>query len=121
MTVLFNVFTYTVADSRGFVLETIETYLNIIPKDELATTFDKVCGMLKQAMDEEAGQTSQQQQQQSKTDIPSTSITMMDLIVAMAKYVPESSHNALFSIFVATVSLVKNPLMQKGHIELFQD
>lgn len=113
LTVLFNVFTYTVADSRGFVLETIETYLNIIPKDELATTFDKVCGMLKQAMDEEAGQTSQQQQQQSKTDIPSTSITMMDLIVAMAKYVPESSHNALFSIFVATVSLVKNPLMQK--------
>ena len=90
LTVLFNVFTYTVADSRGFVLETIETYLNIIPKDELATTFDKVCGMLKQAMDEEAGQTSQQQQQQSKTDIPSTSITMMDLIVAMAKYVPES-------------------------------
>ena len=55
--------------------------------------------MLKQAMDEEAGQT-QQQQQQSKTDIPSTSITMMDLIVAMAKYVPESSHNALFSILL---------------------
>ncbi len=48
----------------------------------------------------EAGQTSQQQQQQSKTDIPSTSITMMDLIVAMAKYVPESSHNHLLLLFL---------------------
>ncbi|EMG47366.1 RRP12 Ribosomal RNA-processing protein 12 [Candida maltosa Xu316] len=111
LTVLFNVFSYTMADSRGFVLETIETYLTVVPKDELAATFDKVCGLLKQAMDEEAGEAPQQQQ--SKTDVPKTSITMMDLIVSMAKYVPESSHNALFSIFATTVTLANNPLMQK--------
>ncbi|RCK65716.1 Ribosomal RNA-processing protein 12 [Candida viswanathii] len=109
LTVLFNVFTYTMADSRGFVLETIEIYLNIVPKDELAATFDKVCGLLKQAMDDEGTDVPQQ----SKTEVPKTSITMMDLIVAMAKYVPESSHNALFSIFATTVSLANNPLMQK--------
>lgn len=115
LTVLFNVFTYTMADSRGFVLETIETYLNIVPKEELASTFDKVCGLLKQAMDEEANDTAApvQQQQQNKNEVPKTSITMMDLIVAMAKYVPESSHNALFSIFATTVNLANNPLMQK--------
>ena len=116
LTVLFNVFTYTMADSRGFVLETIETYLNIVPKEELASTFDKVCGLLKQAMDEEANDTAApvQQQQQNKNEVPKTSITMMDLIVAMAKYVPESSHNALFSIFATTVNLANNPLMQKS-------
>ncbi|CAI5760206.1 unnamed protein product [Candida verbasci] len=108
LTVLFNIFTYTMPESRGFVLETIETYLQIIPKDELANTFDKVCEMLKNAMDEEKSKP----QQANKDATPDQSVTMMDLIVAMAKYVPESSHNALFSIFSTTVSL-DNALLQK--------
>lgn len=62
LTVLFNVFTYTMPESRGFVLETIEAYLQIIPSQELAATFDKVCAMLKNALDEEA--------QNAKTTIP---------------------------------------------------
>ncbi|KAI5950128.1 RRP12 [Candida jiufengensis] len=105
LTVLFNVFTYTMPESRGFVLETIEAYLKIISPQELASTFDKVCGMLKTALDEET--------QTTKKSQPDTSITMMDLIVAMAKYVPDSSHNALFSIFALTISLETKPLLQK--------
>lgn len=106
LSVLFNVFSSTSTDSRNFVLETIDAYLQVISKDDLENTFNKVCGLLKNAMDEEAKQTGK------KTD-NSLSITMMDLIVAMAKYVPESSHNALFSIFTMTVSLKDNNLMQK--------
>ncbi|KAI5955976.1 RRP12 [Candida theae] len=107
LTVLFNVFTYTMPESRGFVLETVEAYLQIVPPQELAATFDKVCGMLKNALDEEA------QSSKNIDSRPDTSVTMMDLIVAMAKYVPETSHNALFSIFVTTVSLESKPLLQK--------
>ncbi|CCG25154.1 Rrp12 protein [Candida orthopsilosis Co 90-125] len=107
LTVLFNVFTYTMPESRGFVLETIEAYLQIVPSQELAATFDKVCAMLKSALDEEA------QNAKNNDSRPDTSVTMMDLIVAMAKYVPEASHNALFSVFVTTVSLESKPLLQK--------
>lgn len=106
LSVLFNVFSSTSTDSRNFVLETIDAYLQVISKEDLENTFNKVCGLLKNAMDEESTQTSK------KTD-NSLSITMMDLIVSMAKYVPESCHNALFSIFTMTVSLKDNNLMQK--------
>lgn len=109
LSVLFNVFSSTLPDSRGFVLETIDTYLQIIPKSDLETTFDKVCGLLKKAMDDEAEET----EKPAKNAPPQLSVTMMDLVVAMAKYVPESSYNALFSIFSSTVMLQKSALMQK--------
>ncbi|RLV92488.1 Ribosomal RNA-processing protein 12 [Spathaspora sp. JA1] len=108
LSVLFNVFSSTSPESRGFVLETIEVYLQIAPKDELANTFDKVCGLFKNAMDEEKPETKAKPQTQAKL-----SITMMDLIVAMAKHVPATSHNALFAIFSSTVGLKDNALMQK--------
>ncbi|CAK7897805.1 ribosomal RNA-processing protein 12 [[Candida] anglica] len=110
LSVLFNVFSSTVPGSRGFVLETIDAYLQVIPKTDLENTFNKVCGLLKNAMDEEAKQTTQAA---PKSDSVKLSATMMDLIVAMAKYVPETSHNALFSIFSATVALPKDALLQK--------
>ncbi|KAK6458428.1 pre-rRNA processing protein [Scheffersomyces xylosifermentans] len=110
LSVLFNVFSSTVPDSRGFVLETIDTYLQIVPKDNLEETFNKVCGLLKNAMDEES---SQAPVQKKKGDTSKLSLTMMDLIVAMSKYVPETSHNALFTIFSSTVSAQNDALMQK--------
>lgn len=111
LSVLFNVFSSTSPESRGFVLETIDVYLQVIPKDDLEATFNKVCGMLKQAMDDEVSNPAPKLA--NKGQAPKLSATMMDLIVAMAKYVPESLHNALFTIFSGTVSLKDDPLMQK--------
>lgn len=108
LSVLFNVFSSTMPDSRGYVLETIDTYLQIIPHADLEVTFNKVCGLLKKAMDDEVGK-----KEPKKNEAPRLSVTMMDLVVAMAKYVPESSYNALFSIFSTTVAMENNALMQK--------
>ncbi|CAK9441954.1 uncharacterized protein LODBEIA_P57800 [Lodderomyces beijingensis] len=108
LTVLFNIFSYTLPESRGFVLETIEVFLKIVPTAELATTFDKVCGMLKNAMDNDSTT-----KVKGGDPTPDASVTMMDLVVVMAKYLPESSHNALFSIFALTVVLEDKPLLQK--------
>ncbi|KAI3404779.2 RRP12 [Candida oxycetoniae] len=118
LTVLFNVFSYTMPESRGFVLEAIEAYLQILPVPEIASTFDKVCGMLKTALDEEEEKKKKEssgalKKAASADSTPDTSVTMMDLIVAMAKYLPDTSHNALFSIFAITVSLESKPLLQK--------
>ena len=111
LSVLFNIFTSTIPESRGFILDTVDTYLQVIPKADLESTFNKVCGLLKNSMDEEVN--AAPATNQSKSEAPKLSSTMMDLIVAMAKYVPESSHNALFSIFSSTVALENNVLMQK--------
>lgn len=109
LSVLFNVFSSTMPESRGFVLETIDTYLQIIPDSDLEITFNKVCGLLKKAMDDEAGE----KQPTKKDQPPKLSVTMMDLVVAMAKYVPSSSYNALLLIFSSTVNLQNDALMQK--------
>ncbi|GEQ69724.1 hypothetical protein JCM33374_g3398 [Metschnikowia sp. JCM 33374] len=109
LSVLFNVFSSTLPETRSFVVETINVYLQIIPKADLEVTFDKVCGLLKKALEDEATET----EAPKKTDPPRLSVTMMDLIVAMAKYVPETSYNALFAIFSSTVTMSQNAMMQK--------
>lgn len=109
LSVLFNVFSFTLPDSRGFILETIDSFLKIVPPADLEVTFDKVCSLLKDALDKE------KEEAISKKDekVPMLSSTMMDLVVAMAKYVPDSSYNALFSILSAAIFMRDNALMQK--------
>lgn len=112
LSVLFNVFSSQQPDSRGFVLDTIDTYLQIAEKSDLVATFDKVCGLLKTAMDEEGPAQKPAKNSADQSSAPDLQLTMMDLVVAMAKYVPPSSYTALLAIFSATVGL-QNPLMQK--------
>lgn len=111
LSVLFNVFSSTMPDSRGFVLETIDTFLRIVPSDDLEVSFNKVCALLKDAIDLENGKDAQKNK--NKNNTPALSSTMMDLVVAMAKYVPESSFNALFSILSTAIYMLDHPLMQK--------
>ncbi|KAK6201714.1 NUC173 domain-containing protein [Scheffersomyces amazonensis] len=108
LSVLFNVYSSTLPESRGFVLETIDSYLQVMSNEDLEITFNKVCGLFKTSLDQEASQ------EKSKHDnSPKLSVTMMDLIVAMAKYVPETSYNALFTIFSGTVTSGQDALTQK--------
>ncbi|KAM9939146.1 hypothetical protein OXX80_001370 [Metschnikowia pulcherrima] len=108
LSVLFNVFSSTMPETRSFVVETINVYLQIIPQADLQVTFDKVCGLLKKALDDEVTE-----QAPKKGAPPQLSVTMMDLVVTMAKYVPESCYNALFAIFSSTVTMTQNAMMQK--------
>lgn len=107
LSMLFNVFSSTVPESRGFVLDTIDAFLRIVPAADLENSFNKVCALLKQAIDEEG------EQQSKLANGQLLSATMMDLVVAMAKYVPESSLNALFSILATAIKMESNALMQK--------
>lgn len=109
LSVLFNVFSSTHPESRGFVLETINAYLGIIPKDDLEKTFNKVSTLLKDALDKEA---QSNDKESSKGGPIKLSATMTDLVVAIAKYIPPSSYNALFSIFSFTVRM-QDSLIQK--------
>lgn len=104
LAVLFNVYTQTAANARGYILETIESYLKIASADDLKKMFDNVCALLKKAMDEETGRPSKGQ--------PQLSATLLDIVVCMSKYLPVSAYPALFSLFGATVSS-KDALTQK--------
>lgn len=104
LAVLFNVYTETSPNARGFIMETIEAYLKITKKDDLEKTFNNVCSLLKDAIDSE--------KDKHEKGKPQVTATLLDFIVCMTKYLPESSYTALFSIFGITVNS-KNTLIQK--------
>lgn len=95
LAVLFNVYTQTAPNARGYILETIEAYLKIASAEDLEKTFNNVCGLLKNAMEEESGKPTKGK--------PQLSATLLDLVVCMSKYLPTSTYPALFSIFGVTV------------------
>ncbi|KAG7698556.1 hypothetical protein KL951_001820 [Ogataea haglerorum] len=116
LSVLFNVFSQTSMAQRGFILETIDAYLQISKPEDLSATFDKVCSILKQALDDEKETDMiKTDEPAAKSSIPKLSITMMDLIVLMAKYVPESCYNALFSIFNQTVKIADVQIQKRSY------
>lgn len=104
LAVLFNVYTQTAPNARGYILETIEEYLKVTSQEDLERTFNNVCGLLKNAMDQESNAPVKGK--------PQLSATLLDLVVCMTKYVPSSSHPALFSIFSTTVKSI-DALTQK--------
>ena len=104
LAVLFNVYTQTAPNARGYILETIEAYLKIASAEDLEKTFNNVCALLKNAMEEETDKPTKGK--------PQLSATLLDLVVCMSKYLPTSSYPALFSIFGITVSS-KDALTQK--------
>lgn len=109
LSVLFNVYTQTTPTSRGYILETIEAYLKITKSTDLETTFNNICGLLKNAMESESQTKEESANASSK---PQLTATLLDLVVCMTKYLPPSSYAALFNIFGTTVSS-NDALIQK--------
>ncbi|GAV54853.1 hypothetical protein ZYGR_0AS01760 [Zygosaccharomyces rouxii] len=104
LAVLFNVYTQTASNARAYILETIESYLKVTTKEDLEKTFNNVCGLLKNAMDEES--------KHSGKEKPQLTATLLDIVVCMTKYLPSSSYSALFSIFGSSV-VSQDALIQK--------
>lgn len=108
LAVLFNVFTQTTPNARGHVLDTINSFLKITTQEDLAKTFNNVCALLKSAFEES-----------TKKSSVNMSATLLDLIVAMVRYLPESSYGALFSIFNTSLNN-KEALIQKRAYRIIQ-
>ncbi|ODV58661.1 mRNA-binding protein RRP12 [Ascoidea rubescens DSM 1968] len=112
LSVLFNVYTQTASQSRSYVIETIDLFLQIISTDELASIFDNTCNLLQNALNEETKLLENQQKLSSNNETSRTSVSLLDLVVSMVKYVPESAYNPLFTIFVNTINF-NDSLIQK--------
>lgn len=111
LSVLFNVYTQTASNSRGYILETIESYLKIISPEDLEKTFNNVCGLLKNAMDRESAS----DKSNNNNDKPQLTATLLDIVVAMVTYLPANCYGPLFMIFDQTVNSADTLIQKRAY------
>lgn len=112
LAVLFNVYGQTLPHSRGPILQTINAYLSITPSAELKETFDRVYKMLADAL-QEAAAAGKEAKKGGSDKAPSTSHTLMDLVITMSIYLPRESFSALFEIASLVVFKDDDAQLQK--------
>ena len=115
LAVLFNVYSSTLPQFRGFILQCLNSFLSITPHGELMDTFSKVSTMLESSLAELAAQTQAEKQKKQKdaSAMPPMAHTLMDLVITITPYLPTDSYQTLFSIFSATVNKESDPQLQK--------
>ncbi|KAI1054326.1 hypothetical protein LB506_010362 [Fusarium annulatum] len=118
LAVLFNVYTQTLPQSRGPILQTINTFLSITPNAELMETFDRVSTMLASELEKEKPADKKKENQKSKDHMPSTAQTLMDLVITMSVYLPRESFAALFKIAEVIINKEEEPQLQKKAYKL---
>lgn len=122
LSVLFNVYSSTLPQFRGYILRCINAYLSIALATEIMETFTKVTTMLESSLTQSAALTQaerQKQKQQNATDkMPPLSHTLMDLVITISIYLPRESFVALFNIATIIINKDDDPQLQKKAYKL---
>ncbi|KAI1269476.1 NUC173-domain-containing protein [Xylariaceae sp. FL1019] len=118
LAVLFNVYSQTLPQSRGPILQTINAYLSITPEEELVDTFDRVSNMLATALNDSSPQEGKVKTQKLQDKMPSTSQTLMDLVITMSVYLPRQSFGPLFNIARLVIMKDDDAQLQKKAYKL---
>ncbi|KAK0386352.1 hypothetical protein NLU13_6189 [Sarocladium strictum] len=118
LAVLFNVYTQTLPNSRGLILQTINTFLSITPSQEIMDTFDKVSQMLVPELSKPAGNDKKEAAQKKDSHMPSTAQTLMDLVITISVYLPRESFSSLFEIASVIINKQEEPQLQKKAYKL---
>ena len=122
LSVLFNVYSQTLPQFRGHILQCINAYLSITPANELSETFTRINNLLESALATETSQaqaTKRKQQQQPQSErMPPQSHTLMDLVITIAIYLPSSIYPTLFSLAALILPQSSDPQLQKKAYKL---
>ncbi|KAK5997805.1 Ribosomal RNA-processing protein 12 [Cladobotryum mycophilum] len=118
LAVLFNVYTQTLPQSRGPILQTINSFLSITPNQELMETFDRVSKMLADELQKAPAGDNKEKSQKPKDHMPSTSQTLMDLVITISAYLPRESFATLFEIANVIINKNEEPQLQKKAYKL---
>ncbi|SMY19769.1 unnamed protein product [Zymoseptoria tritici ST99CH_1A5] len=122
LAVLFNVYSQTLPQNRGNLLQCINAYLSITPEAELLETFSRVATMLESSLAEAGPQTQADKQKQPNKDakdkMPPTSHTLMDLVITISTYLPRESFSGLFIMAANIVNKQDDPQLQKKAYKL---
>lgn len=137
LAVLFNVYSETLPQYRGYILTCINAYLSITsqgvsrflvdvtnailtPKQELNSTFSKVIALFNTSL-VDAGTEPQAEKTKPKNDAskpPPMSHTFMTLIITMAPHLPRESYVTLFDVASTLVQRGEDPQLQKRAYKL---
>ncbi|KAG6040595.1 hypothetical protein E4U41_007789 [Claviceps citrina] len=121
LAVLFNVYTQTLPQSRGPILQTVNAFLSVTPHQEVMDTFDRVSKMLASEL-EKAQKPSDKDRgdkgPKGKEHMPSTAQTLMDLVITISAYLPRESFAALFEIATVIMHKGDEPQLQKKAYKL---
>ncbi|KAG6005949.1 hypothetical protein E4U21_007513 [Claviceps maximensis] len=124
LAVLFNVYTQTLPQSRGPILQTVNAFLSVTPHQEVMDTFERVSKMLASELENTQkpkphgkGQ-GEKGSQKGKDHMPSTAQTLMDLVITMSAYLPRDSFTALFEIATVIIYRDDEPQLQKKAYKL---
>jgi ribosomal RNA-processing protein 12 len=120
LAVLFNVYSQTLPQYRGFILRCINAFLSITPAKELMETFERVTSMLESSLTESGPQTQADKQKQKKTEdkMPPMSHTLMDLVITISIYLPRESFATLFNMAAIIIVKDDDPQLQKKAYKL---
>lgn len=122
LAILFNVYAETLPQNRGNLLQCINAYLSVIPEQELVETYQRVATMLESSLDEAGPQTQadkqKSQNKDTKSKMPPTSHTLMDLIITISTYLPRESFSGLFNMAANIVNKQDDPQLQKKAYKL---
>jgi len=119
LAVLFNIYCETNPQYRGPILACIDSYLSIIPPQEISDTFARVAKLLDDSVKESAGKKAPVLKQgQKDTTPPPTSHALMDIVVAMAVYLPREGFPSLFQMASAIISQQHDAQLQKKAYKL---
>lgn len=124
--VLVNVYSETLPQYRGYILQCINTYLSITPEKDLLDTFQRASTMLEAALAEAARAKStsqtqadkQKQKQPSAEKMPPSTHTLMDLIITLSIYLPRPMFPTLFSLAALILPQSFDPQLQKKAYKL---
>ena len=122
LAVLFNVYSQTLPQFRGYILSCINAYLSIASAQELTATFERLTNMLELSLADSNAQTQaekqNQKQQQAIDKVPPMSHTLMDLVITVSIYLPRESFSTLFSIASLIIIKDDDPQLQKKSYKL---
>jgi ribosomal RNA-processing protein 12 len=119
LAVMFNVYTQTLPQSRGPILQTVNAFLSITPEAELNETFDRVSKMLAAELQKTPdAEKKKEKTQKSKDHMPSTAQTLMDLIITMSAYLSRESFAPLFEVATVIIYKQEEPQLQKKAYKL---
>ena len=116
LAVLFNVYSQTLPQHRGYILQCINAFLSITPAEDLNETFNRVLTMLEVSLPKD-GEPTPPKPAKSADNLPSTSHTLLDLVIVLSVHLPRSAFSSLFSL---ASRILRNPAISGSDPQLLK-
>ncbi|OZJ02702.1 hypothetical protein BZG36_03856 [Bifiguratus adelaidae] len=109
LAVFFNIYSQTVPMYRSYLSDVITTFLSITSEQDIRTTYAKVSGLLKDALE----QPSNYSAANDPSVPPPMSHTMLDLAISMAPFLDHVSAQSLYQTATSLLAREDEPQIQK--------